>query len=214
MSEPLIGGSSPEPHAPVKRSGAIALPPAAWAALGVVIAALFTCISSISTALVPEIGQFVRQALAQPAAPTVIPSALSAPPKACITSPLYTDGPTPVQTSVTVVYDSIPEGEYLWVVVRIPKVKPNWKVYPQLLNGIPKPVTGKGEREVLVQLGSVDKDVGEPFNIVVLLLDEKANQTFVDYSEKCIDPNIRACDGIDLPASGAEILDFSTLTRK
>jgi hypothetical protein len=125
-----------------------------------------------------------------------------------------------VQPDVKVVveYKDIPRNRYLWVVVRIPSVRlvtplrPSRLVYPQLQSGkLPTEVTGTGNLETTVHLGG-DKDSGAPFNILVLLLDEESNRSFVDYSLNCI--NTGACGGIQLPETGEEILDFVTVVRE
>ena len=133
-------------------------------------------------------------------------------PSAHIERPGYADGPVPVQTSVVVKYEHIPKRRYLWVVVRVPEVKPDWVVFPQLLSGMPTPVEGTGTYETTIQLGDSQKDVGKPFNIVVLLLNDETNRSFVEYSKNCL--NLGVCGGIQLPDSGAQILDFNTVTRK
>jgi hypothetical protein len=85
-------------------------------------------------------------------------------------------------------YKNIPEGSFLWVAVRIPKVRPAWYVYPQLLDGIPEPVNGSGTLVTNVQFGLEDpQDSGEPFNIVILLLDEAAQAVFSTYAQSCIE---------------------------
>ncbi len=221
MSEPPEASVSSKRASPPRRHKTSSWSPAAWAVLGAAVTAVFSCLSASLTATVPEIGQTIRTVFLQAPTPTAAPTAEtpaapvsgSAPPSARILSPLYGDGPVPVQVKAFVAYDHIPAGQYLWVVVRVPKVQPPGLVYPQLLNGIPKPVTGKGTAEIVVQLGNADSDVADPFNLVVLLLDEAANGSFNDYSRECINDKTK-CDGIELPNTGVEILDFNTVIRK
>ncbi len=154
----------------------------------------------------------------QAALPTYTPVPSGALPSAQIVKPQFSDGTIPVQTDVSVAYQNIPVGKYLWVVVRVPKVEPNWLVYPQLLGGIPKPVNNKnGTLTTRVQLGKEGKpDAGLPFNIIVLLLDDTAQQTFLQYSEQCNSnpDNPLSCSGLALPETGVQILDFNTVIRK
>lgn len=134
-------------------------------------------------------------------------------PRARIVKPEDYDRHTtvPVETKVVVEYNDIPSDRYIWVVVRIPTVRPMRLAYPQLLNGIPTPVTGSGSFETSVSLGG-GADSGIPFNIVVLLLDGEANQAFKTYSKNCLDTG--TCGGIALPYPGAEVLDFVTVIRE
>jgi hypothetical protein len=117
----------------------------------------------------------------------------------------------PVESKVVVEYNDIPSDRYIWVVVRIPTVRPMWLAYPQLMDGIPTPVTGSGRFETSVNLGG-GADSGIPFNIVVLLLDGEANQAFKTYSKNCLDTG--GCSGIALPYPGVEVLDFVTVIRE
>lgn len=133
-------------------------------------------------------------------------------PNARIMEPQHESGgrvPTDVRTEVY--YNNIPQGRYFWVVVRVPKLRPVWLVYPQLRNGIPTGITGDGTYITTVSIGS-DADFDEPFNVVVLLLDEEANSSFTTYSKNCIDTGI--CPGTLLPATGVDILDFTTVIRE
>ena len=135
-------------------------------------------------------------------------------PHARIVEPEYCDGQT-VPTDVEVVAEcrNIPQDRYVWVVVRVPKVKPTWLVYPQLHRGDkPTQVIGDGTFETTVKLGG-DEDSGNPFNIVILLLNREANRSFTEYAEKCIAEE-RLCLGIPLPETGVEILDFVTVIRE
>lgn len=155
----------------------------------------------------------------EPRLPTYTPYSIAtaAAPSARITSPEYTDGPVPVKTNVVTEYKHIPEGSFLWVAVRIPKVRPVWYVYPQLLDGIPEPVNGSGTLATNVQLGIEGaQDSGEPFNIVILLLDEAAQGIFSSYAQGCIEnPTDPArCSGLSLPDAGVQILDFATVVRE
>jgi hypothetical protein len=149
--------------------------------------------------------------------PTQIAMAPVEAPAARITSPVYPDGPIPLQTKVRVQYDNIPVGKFLWVVVRVPKVQPLWHLYPQLLDGMPAAVEGSGMLERMVQLGKEGpEDSGEPFDIVVLLLDEAAQEVFYTYAQSCIDNPMdpTRCSGLSLPDSGVQILDFATVVRE
>jgi len=122
------------------------------------------------------------------------------------------DGATlPSPTSVIVEYHDIPQDRYLWVVLRIPSVKPAWLVYPLLEEGIPEQAVGDGALATSVWLGG-EQDSGKPFNVVVLLLDEEANRSFVEYANKCIAAG--DCGGILLPDTGVRILDFNTVIRE
>ncbi len=166
----------------------------------------------------PVIENAVRATLAvQPTlAPTLMVSPIF-PPTAHIVEPTFSDGAQPVDITIIVEYDHIPSNKYLWVVVRIPKVEPapRW-VYPQVLKGLPNPNVKVNEKDTFsipAKLGDSQKDVGEPFNIVVLLLDEEANRSFVEYSNQCISNN-NLCLGRSIPETGAEILDFVTVIRK
>jgi hypothetical protein len=153
----------------------------------------------------------------QAALPTYTQVPAAALPSAQIVKPQFSDGPSPVQTDVSVAYQNIPIGKYLWVAVRVPKVEPNWLVYPQLLGGIPEPVIENGTLTTKIQLGKEgNTDAGQPFNILVLLLDESAHQAFLRYSSECIsDPaNPLSCGGLNLPESGVQILDFNTVIRR
>jgi hypothetical protein len=122
------------------------------------------------------------------------------------------DGATlPSPTSVIVEYHDIPQDQYLWVVLRIPSVKPAWLVYPLLEEGIPEQALGNGALATSVWIGG-DQDSGKPFNFVVLLLDEEANGSFVEYANACIAGG--DCGGILLPDAGVRILDFNTVIRE
>jgi hypothetical protein len=122
------------------------------------------------------------------------------------------DGATlPSPTSVIVEYHDIPQDRYLWVVLRIPSVKPAWLVYPLLQEGIPEQAVGDGALVTSAWIGG-EQDSGKPFNIVVLLLDEEANRSFIEYAEKCIAEG--DCGGILLPDTGVHILDFNTVIRE
>ena len=134
-------------------------------------------------------------------------------PLARIIEPEYHDGHTvPTHISVVAEYKDIPQNRYLWVVVRIPKVKPTWLVYPQLHSGkIPIQVVGDGQFEITVDLGG-NADSGELFNIIILLLNKEANRSFTTYAKDCIAKDI--CGGIPLPDTGVEILDFTTVIRE
>jgi hypothetical protein len=147
--------------------------------------------------------------------PTSIATSTSMPcPYARIVEPEYCDGQT-VPTDVSVVAEcrNIPQDRYIWVVVRVPKVKPTWLVYPQLHRGDkPTQVIGDGTYETTVKLGG-DEDSGNLFNIVILLLNGEANRSFTDYAENCIAEET-LCVGIPLPETGVEILDFVTVIRE
>ncbi len=134
------------------------------------------------------------------------------------------DQRAPADVRVVVGYKDIPtyipiisERRYVWVVVRIPGIPITSNtstrlVYPQLPgNKLPPQVTGSGSIVTLVHLGG-NQDSGTPFNILVLLLNEEANRSFIDYSNNCIQTN--ACGGIPLPDTGVEILDFVTVIRE
>jgi hypothetical protein len=153
---------------------------------------------------------------------TVTPTATGTPtstvtptpvPQARIVEPDYLKGPVPVRSTVVVDYRDIPADRYLWVVVRVPKVAPAWRVFPQLLDGrLPTPVVGGGTLRLSVQFGNPEMDTGEPFNVVVLLLDAAVHRVFTEYAEGCIGG--QNCPGIELPAAGAEMLDFNTVVRQ
>jgi hypothetical protein len=133
-------------------------------------------------------------------------------PLARILQPQFSAQPrTPSQVNVIVEYNNIPQDRYMWVVVRVPVVKPNWLVYPQMLDGVPPRVTGNGIFETRVGLG-VQEDAGQPFNIVVLLLDEEAHSSFIAFADKCLVSG--NCGGILLPDTGVQILDFTTVIRE
>lgn len=142
---------------------------------------------------------------------TTVAATLAAPvPHARIVGP--PDGATlPSPTSVIIEYHDIPQDRYLWVVLRIPSVRPVWLVYPLLEEGVPEQVVGDGAIVTSVWLGG-DQDSGKPFNIVVLLLDEAANDSFVEYANECIAGG--DCGGIPLPDTGVRILDFNTVIRE
>ncbi len=113
--------------------------------------------------------------------------------------------------SVIVEYHNIPQDRYLWTVIRIPSVKPAWLVYPLLEEGIPEQAVGDGALVTSAWIGG-EQDSGKPFNVVVLLLDEEANGSFIEYAEKCIAGG--DCGGILLPDTGVRILDFNTVIRE
>ncbi|MFN8493182.1 MAG: hypothetical protein U0350_36600 [Caldilineaceae bacterium] len=117
----------------------------------------------------------------------------------------------PMQATAVVEYRDIPPARYLWIVVRIPKVIPNWLVYPQVADGMPREVIGSGTFSTTVGLGT-DADSGQLFNLVVLLLNAEANRSFVEYAALC--QAKQSCGGIALPDSGVTILDFNTLIRE
>lgn len=133
-------------------------------------------------------------------------------PYARLLSPQYVaEQRVPTWVNAVVEYRNIPPTHYLWIVVRIPKVVPNWLVYPQIVNGVPRQVTGTGTFSTTVGFGT-DADSGQLFNLVVLLLDAEANRSFVEYAALCQSKHM--CGGIPLPDSGVTILDFNTLVRK
>jgi hypothetical protein len=142
---------------------------------------------------------------------TAVAATLNAPaPNAHIVEP--PDGATlPSPTSVIVEYHGIPQDHYLWVVLRIPSVKPAWLVYPLLQEGIPEQATGDGALATSAWIGG-EQDSGKTFNIVVLLLDEEANGSFVEYANECTAGG--NCGGILLPDTGVHILDFNTVIRE
>ncbi|MBL8093241.1 MAG: hypothetical protein JNL73_03655 [Anaerolineales bacterium] len=114
-------------------------------------------------------------------------------------------------STILVEYTHIPSDHYIWVVVRDPRVRPMRMAYPQLSNGLPTPVQGDGRFETTISLGGPD-DSHMPYNVVVMLLDEKANGAFLEYAQGCIEKHL--CGGISLPYPGAEILDFVTIVRQ
>jgi hypothetical protein len=134
-------------------------------------------------------------------------------PRAQIVSPEDYNGKIaiPSDTKAVIDYKDIPGNRFVWVVVRVPSVRPMRLVYPQLINGIPTPVTGSGRFEISITLGT-GTDVNLPYNIEVLLLDEVANQVFKNYSQTCLDTG--TCNGLSFPSNGAEVLDFVTVIRK
>jgi hypothetical protein len=142
---------------------------------------------------------------------TAVAATLTAPvPHARIVEP--SDGViSPPQSSVIVEYHDIPQDLYLWVVLRVPSVKPVWLVYPLLAEGVPEQAVGDGILATKAWIGG-EQDSGKPFNIVVLLLDEEANGSFVEYAEKCIAEG--DCGGILLPDTNVRILDFNTVIRE
>lgn len=110
-------------------------------------------------------------------------------------------------------YENIPTDRYLWVAVRIPKVRPTGLIYPQLKDGqLPPHLVGAGIYHTFAALGG-EKDIGDPFNIVVLLADQAAHDQFIAYGKAC-SFNANACTGMQLPETGIEVLDFITVIRK
>ena len=142
---------------------------------------------------------------------TMVAATLAAPmPRARIVEP--SDGAIlPPQAGVIIEYRDIPQNRYLWVVVRVPIVKPVWVVYPQLRQGAPEQATGDGAFAITVGLGG-EQDAGQPFNIVVLLLGEDADRAFTEYVDGCTAEG--DCGGIQLPDTGVQILDFNTVIRE
>ena len=142
---------------------------------------------------------------------TTVAATLAAPtPRARIVEPLDGSTSSP-EATVVIEYHDIPQDRYLWVVVRVPSVKPVWTVYPQLQEGIPEQATGSGALVTTVWLGG-EQDAGQPFNVAALLLDENAHRSFVEYADKCIAEG--DCGGIQLPETGVQILDFNTVIRE
>jgi len=133
-------------------------------------------------------------------------------PSARIIEPQYTDGKgLPPKVTAIVEYKNLPVNHYLWIVMRVPKVKPDWIVYPQMQMGIPGSVIEPYRLEIPVGLGN-DTDSGQPFNIIVLLLNEEANQLFIEYATAC--EIEKKCGGLLLPPRGVNILDFNTVLRE
>lgn len=134
-------------------------------------------------------------------------------PWARITQP--TDGQrVPVNNPVLVEYNNLPAGHYLWVVVRIPRVQPVWWLYPQLLDGkIPTRTGPSGLLKTNAAFGGGREDSGIPFNLVVLLLNEQAQQAFANYANACGSVP-QSCVGMPLPEGEIEILDFNTVVRE
>ena len=158
--------------------------------------------------------------------PTPTPTATHTP----MPTPTATDTPTPlpfqakisspsdgerVSTNPEVVaeYKNIPTDRYLWVAVRIPKVRPTGLIYPQLKDmQLPPHLVGTGIYHTYAALGGKE-DVGDPFNIIVLLADQAANDQITAYAKAC-SFLVNACTGMPLPETGVEILDFITVVRK
>ena len=188
-----------------------------WAFLGI---GFIVGVSSAILAFEPG-RSFIATAFCGTVTPTPTPSPTSTAtltptlyPHARIVEPEYCDGQTvPTDVSVVAECHNIPQDRYVWVVVRVPKVKPTWLVYPQLQRGgKPTQVIGDGTFETTVKLGG-DEDSGNPFNIVILLLNGEANRSFIEHAENCIAEET-LCVGIPLPETGVEILDFVTVIRE
>jgi hypothetical protein len=147
---------------------------------------------------------------------TLAPTMTSTPtpaPRAHISAP--TDGQgVPPNAEVVVEYSNIPQDHYLWVVVRIPSIHPKtWWIYPQLYeNKVPSHWVGSGMLTTNAALGG-PRDTGAPFNVVVLLVGQEANRSFVEYANHC-GPVPTTCTGMPLPETEIEILDFTTVIRK
>ena len=113
-----------------------------------------------------------------------------------------------MQTPFLMKYSNISENDYLWVVVGVPKYD---KVYLWANNELQKNHNKDGVMSSSVQIGATTS-VGDVFNIIVLLVDEKVNFSFQEYDKQC--KSTGQCNGIILPDSGIKILDFRTVTRK
>lgn len=125
----------------------------------------------------------------------------------------------PPNVKVIVEYKDIPHDRYLWVAVRIPDVRPpgppltRW-IYPQLQDGkVPPHLEGAGTFVIDAAFGGGSKDSGVPFNVLVLLVDANAQESFTEYAGHC-GPFPATCLGMKLPDTGVEILDFSTVIRQ
>ncbi len=144
--------------------------------------------------------------------PTTTDTPTPPPSQAKISSPI--DGER-VSTNPEVVaeYKNIPNDHYLWVAVHIPKVRPTGLIYPQLKDmQLPPHLVGTGIYHTYAALGGKE-DAGDPFNIIVLLADQAANDQITAYAKACsFMPN--ACTGMPLPETGIQILDFITVNRK
>jgi Ca2+/Na+ antiporter len=105
-------------------------------------------------------------------------------------------------------YANIPTGSYLWVVVQVPKYD---TVYLWDNDEFQSTHNKDGAISSTMLVGSTTS-VGDVYNIIVLLVDEKVNFSFQEYRKQC--KNIGQCNAIILPESGTRVLDFSTVTRK
>jgi hypothetical protein len=117
----------------------------------------------------------------------------------------------PAEATAIVEYSNMPGDRYLWVVLRVPGVGPTWHVYPQVGDAIGDPIVGHGVMAVPIFLGG-KLDSGRPFDIVVLLLEEETHGLFAEYAALCTSEG--ECGGIQLPDTGARILDFATVIRE
>ncbi len=144
---------------------------------------------------------------------TPVPTPTPAPaPAALIVAPEYLDGPVPAQSEALVNYTDLPPGSHLWIVVQVPKVRPGDLVFPQLLSGLPEPVAGNGSLRLKIQLGSLDADAGEPFNLMAVLVGDLDHALFLDYAQACLADKAR-CTGLRL-GSESVILDVNTVLRR
>ncbi len=143
-----------------------------------------------------------------PPLPTPTPA-----PQARISEP--TDGQrVPSNAKVVVEFKNIPPDRYLWVAVRIPKVQPTWWIYPQLHDRqVPPHWVGTGMLTTVAAFGGGSEDSGAPFNLTILLVDEKAHRSFTAYADNC-GRVATSCIGIAPPDAEMQILDFSTVIRE
>jgi len=113
-----------------------------------------------------------------------------------------------LHTPLLMDYSNIPSTGYVWVVERVPKYN---QVY--LWNNDELQISHKtnGVLSWNIQIGA-DTSVGDVFNIIILLVDEKVNFSFQENVKQC--KSTGQCNGIILPDEGVQILAFSTVIRK
>ncbi len=117
-----------------------------------------------------------------------------------------------MNSNVVIKYENIPKKRYLWVAVHIPSLGQPRLVFPQAPNGVmPVQVSESGTLPVNVILGNKN-DVGAPLNVMLLLLNDEANDIFKNNVQTCLQSN--NCSGLVLPDAGVDILDFITVIRK
>jgi len=122
-----------------------------------------------------------------------------------ITSPKSGDK-VPISTIVRgTISGELPEGQYMWVVINPHPSPGEW--WPQVRRIEPL----KGQWYVEVWLGREEEDVGNEFDIVVILVNEKDDQAYSDYLARGRETG--DYPGIPLPTS-ANIMDVITVIRK
>jgi len=105
-------------------------------------------------------------------------------------------------------YNNLPTNSYVWVVIQVPKYG---TAYLWDNDELKSRHNEAGAVNSPLLVGN-STSVGDVFNIIVLLVDEKVNFSFQEYQNQC--RNIGQCNGILLPETGIQLLDFSTVTRK